>query len=108
MTMISTTIPIAGNNFNFLNDQGTHIIIYNIWEDEEGQLELDFDTDPHSEINNELNLRILVLVIKLSIKATKEADAKMCVYTNIASLSLSFFVFRFPCQASIHSSMVVS
>ncbi|KVH97875.1 Histidine kinase-like ATPase, ATP-binding domain-containing protein [Cynara cardunculus var. scolymus] len=33
--------------FDFLNDQGTHIIIYNLWEDEEGQLELDFDTDLH-------------------------------------------------------------
>ncbi|GJY48086.1 zinc finger, CCHC-type containing protein [Tanacetum coccineum] len=33
--------------FDQLNDQGTRIIIYNIWEDEEGQLELDFDTDLH-------------------------------------------------------------
>ncbi|PWA96319.1 histidine kinase-like ATPase, C-terminal domain-containing protein [Artemisia annua] len=33
--------------FDHLNDQGTRIIIYNIWEDEEGQLELDFDTDMH-------------------------------------------------------------
>ncbi|CAI9263111.1 unnamed protein product [Lactuca saligna] len=33
--------------FDFINIQGTRIIIYNIWEDEEGQLELDFDTDPH-------------------------------------------------------------
>nr|GEX76473.1 hypothetical protein [Tanacetum cinerariifolium] len=33
--------------FDHLDDQGTHIIIYNIWEDEEGQLELDFDTDIH-------------------------------------------------------------
>ncbi|XP_049400563.1 protein MICRORCHIDIA 7-like [Solanum stenotomum] len=28
-------------------DQGTRIIIYNLWEDEEGGTELDFDTDPH-------------------------------------------------------------
>nr|GFB27734.1 hypothetical protein [Tanacetum cinerariifolium] len=34
--------------FDHLDDQGTRIIIYNIWEDEEGQLELDFDTDMHS------------------------------------------------------------
>ncbi|KAJ8543441.1 hypothetical protein K7X08_005964 [Anisodus acutangulus] len=27
-------------------DQGTRIIIYNLWEDEEGATELDFDTDP--------------------------------------------------------------
>ncbi|KAL4587082.1 hypothetical protein LXL04_011732 [Taraxacum kok-saghyz] len=33
--------------FDSINVQGTRIIIYNIWEDEEGQLELDFDTDPH-------------------------------------------------------------
>ncbi|GJV98122.1 protein microrchidia 7 [Tanacetum coccineum] len=32
--------------FDHLDDQGTRIIIYNIWEDE-GQLELDFDTDIH-------------------------------------------------------------
>ncbi|KAK1425929.1 hypothetical protein QVD17_21294 [Tagetes erecta] len=29
-------------------DQGTRIIIYNLWEDEEGQLELDFDTNKDS------------------------------------------------------------
>ncbi|KAL0357726.1 UNVERIFIED_CONTAM: protein MICRORCHIDIA 7 [Sesamum calycinum] len=34
--------------FNFLDDQGTRIIIYNLWEDEEGSLELDLDTDQHS------------------------------------------------------------
>lgn len=33
--------------FNFLEDQGTRIVIYNLWEDDEGKLELDFDTDPH-------------------------------------------------------------
>lgn len=27
--------------------QGTKVIIYNLWEDEEGHLELDFTTDPH-------------------------------------------------------------
>nr|XP_016484671.1 PREDICTED: protein MICRORCHIDIA 7-like [Nicotiana tabacum] len=32
--------------FELLNDQGTRIIIYNLWEDEEGATELDFDTDP--------------------------------------------------------------
>ncbi|KAH7835783.1 hypothetical protein Vadar_029837 [Vaccinium darrowii] len=31
--------------FNQLTDRGTRIIIYNLWEDDEGQLELDFDTD---------------------------------------------------------------
>ncbi|KAM3288382.1 hypothetical protein P3S67_021812 [Capsicum chacoense] len=28
-------------------DHGTRIVIYNLWEDEEGAPELDFDTDPH-------------------------------------------------------------
>ncbi|KAI3954837.1 hypothetical protein MKW92_039020 [Papaver armeniacum] len=33
--------------FNFIKGQGTRIIIYNLWEDEEGALELDFDSDIH-------------------------------------------------------------
>ncbi|KAL3818537.1 hypothetical protein ACJIZ3_004442 [Penstemon smallii] len=33
--------------FNQIKDHGTRIIIYNLWEDDEGLLELDFDTDPH-------------------------------------------------------------
>ncbi|CAA0831767.1 Histidine kinase-- DNA gyrase B-- and HSP90-like ATPase family protein [Striga hermonthica] len=33
--------------FNHMQDQGTRIIIYNLWEDDQGLLELDFDTDPH-------------------------------------------------------------
>ncbi|KAL6326206.1 hypothetical protein AAG906_001601 [Vitis piasezkii] len=32
-------------NFNFLKENGMRIIIYNLWEDDSGQLELDFDTD---------------------------------------------------------------
>ncbi|XAR64360.1 hypothetical protein NMG60_11024667 [Bertholletia excelsa] len=31
--------------FNALKDQGTGIIIYNLWEDDQGQPELDFETD---------------------------------------------------------------
>ncbi|XP_057251432.1 protein MICRORCHIDIA 7 [Beta vulgaris subsp. vulgaris] len=31
--------------FNSLGDQGTKIVIYNLWEDDKQQLELDFDTD---------------------------------------------------------------
>ncbi|KAF3432351.1 hypothetical protein FNV43_RR27091 [Rhamnella rubrinervis] len=30
-----------------LGEHGTRIIIYNLWEDDEGLLELDFDADPH-------------------------------------------------------------
>uniref|UniRef100_A0A0A0LTZ4 Morc S5 domain-containing protein n=2 Tax=Cucumis sativus TaxID=3659 RepID=A0A0A0LTZ4_CUCSA len=33
--------------FYMMKDHGTRIIIYNLWEDDQGQLELDFDTDPH-------------------------------------------------------------
>lgn len=33
--------------FDSLKDHGTRIIIFNLWEDDEGQLELDLDTDPH-------------------------------------------------------------
>ncbi|CAA2933333.1 Hypothetical predicted protein [Olea europaea subsp. europaea] len=33
--------------FNSLKDQGTRIIIYNLWEDDQGAPELDFDTDQH-------------------------------------------------------------
>ncbi|RDY07141.1 Protein MICRORCHIDIA 4, partial [Mucuna pruriens] len=33
--------------FNLVKDHGTRVIIYNLWEDDQGQLELDFDGDPH-------------------------------------------------------------
>ncbi|PWA40928.1 histidine kinase-like ATPase, C-terminal domain-containing protein [Artemisia annua] len=33
--------------FDHMSDQGTRIIIYNLWEDDQGQLELDFDADAH-------------------------------------------------------------
>ncbi|XP_068665164.1 protein MICRORCHIDIA 7-like [Aristolochia californica] len=33
--------------FNSIEDQGTRIIIYNLWEDDHGELELDFSADPH-------------------------------------------------------------
>ncbi|XP_010556113.1 PREDICTED: protein MICRORCHIDIA 5 [Tarenaya hassleriana] len=33
--------------FDFLNEQGTRIVIYNLWEDDQERLELDFDTDPY-------------------------------------------------------------
>ncbi|GMH31500.1 hypothetical protein Nepgr_033343 [Nepenthes gracilis] len=31
--------------FNLMKDHGTRIIIYNLWEDDQGRLELDFDSD---------------------------------------------------------------
>jgi len=30
-----------------MKDHGTRIIIYNLWEDDQGQLELDFESDRH-------------------------------------------------------------
>lgn len=33
--------------FKLFRGHGTRIVIYNLWEDDEGQLELDFDTDSH-------------------------------------------------------------
>ncbi|XP_043707245.1 protein MICRORCHIDIA 7 isoform X2 [Telopea speciosissima] len=35
------------NQFNLMKDQGTRVIIYNLWEDDQGELELDFDTNQH-------------------------------------------------------------
>ncbi|ESQ54815.1 hypothetical protein EUTSA_v10024553mg [Eutrema salsugineum] len=34
------------SQFEQMNDRGTRIIIYNLWEDDQGMLELDFDADP--------------------------------------------------------------
>ncbi|TVU03463.1 hypothetical protein EJB05_51015 [Eragrostis curvula] len=33
--------------FSSMKEQGTRIIIYNLWEDDQGELELDFDDDVH-------------------------------------------------------------
>ncbi|XP_065872876.1 protein MICRORCHIDIA 7 [Euphorbia lathyris] len=33
--------------FTMMSDHGTRIIIYNLWEDDQGLLELDFDSDAH-------------------------------------------------------------
>uniref|UniRef100_A0A7I4BZY0 Morc S5 domain-containing protein n=1 Tax=Physcomitrium patens TaxID=3218 RepID=A0A7I4BZY0_PHYPA len=34
------------DQFTGMKDHGTKIVLYNLWEDDQGQLELDFDTDP--------------------------------------------------------------
>ncbi|KAG6475858.1 hypothetical protein ZIOFF_065088 [Zingiber officinale] len=34
--------------FSYIKDQGSRIVIYNLWEDDQGELELDFDADRHS------------------------------------------------------------
>ncbi|RZC59703.1 hypothetical protein C5167_007006 [Papaver somniferum] len=33
--------------FNGIGEHGTRLIIYNLWEDDQGELELDFQSDPH-------------------------------------------------------------
>uniref|UniRef100_A0A7N1A084 Morc S5 domain-containing protein n=1 Tax=Kalanchoe fedtschenkoi TaxID=63787 RepID=A0A7N1A084_KALFE len=33
--------------FNLMTDHGTRVIMYNLWEDDQGQLELDFEADKH-------------------------------------------------------------
>ena len=33
--------------FTDMKRHGTKIVLYNLWEDDEGQLELDFDQDPY-------------------------------------------------------------
>lgn len=38
-------LPTA--QFCMMKNQGTRVIIYNLWEDDEGQLELDFDADQY-------------------------------------------------------------
>ncbi|KAJ0247993.1 hypothetical protein HA466_0163680 [Hirschfeldia incana] len=35
------------DQFCLLGEKGTRIVIYNLWDDDEGKLELDFDTDDH-------------------------------------------------------------
>ncbi|KAJ4824540.1 hypothetical protein Tsubulata_011036 [Turnera subulata] len=35
------------SQFNSLRHHGTRVLIYNLWEDDEGELELDFDVDQH-------------------------------------------------------------
>ncbi|XP_073386683.1 protein MICRORCHIDIA 7 isoform X2 [Physcomitrium patens] len=35
------------DQFTGMMDHGTRIVLYNLWEDDQGQLELDFDTDPN-------------------------------------------------------------
>lgn len=35
------------NHFKGMKSQGTKIIVFNLWEDDQGQLELDFDTNRH-------------------------------------------------------------
>lgn len=35
------------HQLNLIRHQGTRIIVYNLWENDEGELELDLETDPH-------------------------------------------------------------
>ncbi|CAN6248078.1 unnamed protein product [Urochloa humidicola] len=42
----STEAELLGQ-FSLMKKQGTRVIIYNLWEDDQGDLELDFDADVH-------------------------------------------------------------
>lgn len=42
-----STFALHMLQFNPMKGQGTRIIVYNLWEDDQGLLELDFDADPH-------------------------------------------------------------
>ncbi|KAJ4841277.1 hypothetical protein Tsubulata_009559 [Turnera subulata] len=48
--------------FNMMSNHGTRVIIYNLWEDDQGLLELDFDSDPHDiqlrGVNREENIEM--------------------------------------------------
>jgi hypothetical protein len=35
------------DQFAGMKQHGTRIVLYNLWEDDQGQLELDFDADPY-------------------------------------------------------------
>lgn len=49
--------------FNCMKEHGTRVVIYNLWEDEEEQLELDFDADPHvNTYHFSFHLRIVLLL----------------------------------------------
>ncbi|XP_073134250.1 protein MICRORCHIDIA 7-like [Henckelia pumila] len=63
--------------FKFLKDQGTRIIIYNLWEDDQGLLELDFDSDP-----NDIQTR------------GASRDAKKIEMANIYPNCKHFFTFQ--------------
>ncbi|KAF8005828.1 hypothetical protein BT93_K0187 [Corymbia citriodora subsp. variegata] len=44
--------------FSLMGDHGTRIIIYNLWEDDQGFLELDFDADPMGVNRDEKNIQM--------------------------------------------------
>ncbi|XP_012845745.1 PREDICTED: MORC family CW-type zinc finger protein 4-like [Erythranthe guttata] len=64
--------------FNFLEDQGTRIVIYNLWEDDEGLLELDFEAD-----QNDIQTR-----------AGNRDDKKLMTIANDHPSSRRFLTYR--------------
>ena len=46
-TICDLSIQFFLMQFNGMKEHGTRVVIYNLWEDDEEQLELDFDADPH-------------------------------------------------------------
>lgn len=44
-----------------MRDRGTRIIIYNLWEDDQGELELDFDADENVKLPLSLQYHLLFI-----------------------------------------------
>ena len=46
--------------FSSIKEHGTRVIIYNLWEDDQGDLELDFDADINVSLNSKTMSHVLV------------------------------------------------
>lgn len=56
--------------FSSVKDQGTRIVIYNLWEDDQGELELDFDADEHVSSNYKLSCHLSLYIGMCSVVGT--------------------------------------
>jgi hypothetical protein len=78
--------------FKLMSDHGTRIIIYNLWEDDQGMLELDFDSDPHVCLQCLISFQIrfwnwsfgeyFYVVYNLTGYPTKRRQSRWEAYTN--------------------------
>ncbi|KAI3720453.1 hypothetical protein L6452_21371 [Arctium lappa] len=88
--------------FDFLNDQGTHIIIYNLWEDEEGQLELDFDTDLHIHLLGFICSGCLSHQLEKLVMGAVRTDISLHCYCNVLRTSCYNSVLTLSLQMLAH------
>ncbi|GFP98170.1 morc family cw-type zinc finger protein 3 [Phtheirospermum japonicum] len=77
--------------FDFLSDQGTRIIIYNLWEDDEGLLELDFETDPH-----DIQIRSINRDEKIEMAKTFPSSRHFLTYRHSLRSYTSILYLRIP------------